>query len=62
MDRFIAVIFTSTAQFPVSLKSNMDRFIVSAPALFNASAFSLKSNMDRFIGQRLRSLMPLLFL
>ena len=48
-DRIYSVIFTSTAQLPVYLKSNMDRFIENIAEYQLMSVMYLKSNMDRFI-------------
>ena len=49
MDRFIDPKFEELYQLSRSLKSNMDRFIVSYLHSKTNENPSLKSNMDRFI-------------
>ena len=53
MDRFIEWLSCSFILCSVSLKSNMDRFIVSQVEFIHILICYLKSNMDRFIESEL---------
>ena len=50
MDRFIDYLYDAVSSAIDSLKSNMDRFIVSCLTVSAVGQERLKSNMDRFIG------------
>ena len=51
MDRFIELVDNLIIDLKNTLKSNMDRFIVSAHLKAMNPTITLKSNMDRFIDQ-----------
>ena len=49
MDRFIVTVSEQQVRCLMTLKSNMDRFIVYADIRGDITPEHLKSNMDRFI-------------
>ena len=53
MDRFIDLQLLMVLPHLISLKSNMDRFIVAYGIVADYLDDSLKSNMDRFIAKQI---------